>query len=330
MTHYNFNTYHVAVSSAILNITESVSELCLLLDQISPSFAICYKYPELTLEEERANRLSGNQVSRSIPVERIDDSFSAFIEIKRAFKDFYSHENMSSKSTYRLPGFMVINDIKSFDLIQNCVEKVNFYKQVFADLIKVANNDISSNFDKEEYFISYHKHLVKLQVARKIKCFELKANFSVGFHWTDKSLSNVCTKNQLISKIEQQIENLESDKLLSSKSESKLHYLKATLERVNELPDGVALRERRPIQTQPSVNIGLLRTNDISKERLAELKKEDTFSANSTCPLPFIILSSHKMKKTVHLTDYSPKDFDPTSGGKYKSVLPNMNIYQKI
>ncbi|MDI5833257.1 DNA replication terminus site-binding protein (plasmid) [Shewanella xiamenensis] len=329
-TSYDPKSFNDAINSAIYSTLSSVSELNELIDQANPSFAVCFRYPSLSLEEERENRLSGNTAPRPICIEEVSDPFIAMTEIKRSFRDIYSHESSSSKSTFRLPGFIVIDNESLFKAISEAVQKVNHYKNVFAELIKIPDEDISPNFNKDQYFVEQHSHLVKLQVSRKIHCHELKANFSVGIHWADKPLSNKRTKHELICNIDAQLDRLGRGLQLGSSHELKIFSLTESKKRLVELPDNVELRERRPIQTQPSVNIGLLRTEGISREELRELKAAKTFPANASCPLPFIILSKYKLKKLSKLTDYEPKEANMTVNGKYKCIDAYLNIYEKL
>lgn len=326
---YDPKSFNEAINSAINSVLSSVTELNELIDQANPSFAVCFKYPSLSLEEEKENRLSGNTAPRAISIEEISDPFIATTEIKRSFRDIYSHENSSSKSTFRLPGFLVIDNESMFFAIQEAVHKVNHYKGVFAELIKIPDNEISPNFSKDQYFIEQHSHLVKLQVGRKIHCHELKANFSVGIHWADKPLSNKRSKQDLIKSIDAQLDRLGRGLQLGSRHEQKIFALTECKKRLEELPDNVELRERRPIQTQPSVNIRLLRTEGISREELNALKDAKSFPANASCPLPFIILSKYKLKKFSKLEDYEPKETNMTANGKYKCVDSFLNIYMK-
>jgi hypothetical protein len=167
-------------------------------------------------------------------------------------------------------------------------------------------------------------------VSRQIKCFNLMANYSIGFHWADKPLSGVITPKELVEKIKSQIFVLEKGLSLGSRHELKILSLNNVLERLAELPSDAELRERRPIQTQPSVNIRLLKTEGISAEQLKDMRGDKEFKANSTCPIPFIVLSSQKLKLSSHLLDYKPKELNLTANGKYRVVDERMNIYQKL
>lgn len=330
MSHFDPAGYDNAVCSILREIESSVTLLCQLIDEANPTTAFCYNYPELTLEEEKANKLAGKSVSRPIDVTLNSELLSATTSIKKAFKDFYSHEKTSSKSTFRLPGMLVITDESHFKSVMEAVNTVNSLKSQFQQLIAIPNEDISPSFSKDEYFIEKHKYLVKLQVSRQIKCYHLQANYSVGFHWADKPLSSVVTVSSLTTKISSQIERLNQGLLLGSRHESKVIALEHFLERLKALPVGVELRERRPIQTQPSVNIRLLKTKGITTDELKALRNDAAFKANSTVPIPFIVLSSKTMKISSHLDNYIPKESNLTANGKYCCIDSRLNIYQKL
>jgi hypothetical protein len=327
---YDPKSYDFAVSSSIKLIESSVSHLCSLIDTAKPSTALCYSFPELSLDEEKDNRLAGKSNLRPIEVTVNDNLLSAATSVKKAYKDFYSHEKTSSKSTFRLPGLLIIDDEDHFDAILSAVNNVNIHKAEFSRLASIPDNDISQSFSKDEYFVEQHKYLVKLQVSRRIKCFNLKADYSIGFHWADKPLSSVVRLKELIDKVRNQISVLEKGILLGSRNELKIAALNNVLERLAELPADAELRERRPIQTQPSVNIRLLKTEGVSAEQLKEMRGDKEFKANSTCPIPFIVLSSKKFKLSSHLVDYTPKELNLTANGKYRSIDERMNIYQKL
>lgn len=330
MSLYDPARYDYAVCDILSKIETSVAFLCQLIDESSPTTAFCYNYPELTLDEEKANKLAGKSVSRSIEVTLNADLLSATTSIKKAFKDFYSHEKTSSKSTFRLPGMLVIEDVSYFNSITEAVNEVNELKSQFQQLIAIPDEDISPSFSKDEYFIDKHKYLVKLQVSRQIKCYHFQANYSVGFHWADKPLSSVVTVSGLTTKITSQIERLNQGLLLGSRHESKVIALELFLERLKALPVDVELRERRPIQTQPSVNIRLLKTKGISPDELKALRNDEAFKANFTVPIPFIVLSTKTMKISSHLENYMPKESNLTANGKYCCIDSRLNIYQKL
>ncbi len=315
--------YNEKVNANLTSLQRQIILLNDILDSVHGIRATCYQVPKLTLQDEK-----DGLIHRPIHIERSSSDFLALTSIKKTFKDFLSQRETSTKSTARLPGFIHIKDASVFADIQASVLAINDCKATFKSLIQVKSEDIAPDFNLEEYFLNHHSFLVKTQVTRHLRLVSPPTDFSIGFHWSNKPLSDVVTKESVKSKIEARLEKLEHASSLSSNSLIKIEALNIALKKVEGLSDNACLRIRRLIPTQPCVNLRISKNFEKQKGTLLG----ESYPMNFSCPIPFIICSTYDIKKIAELSDYTTKNRDKTlSGqGRYTCFDAPMNLYLRL
>jgi len=281
------------------------------LDKLHVTACSVYQVEEQMLEKKDTDKLFDG--SHEICIKKISDDFTALTEAKKTYRDFYNHQGTTSKNTYRVPGFVLISDTENnrndLDMLVQLCNEVNDLKKVIADLFKapVTQGD-DFVFDRENFFLTYFPHLIKLQVTRNIRLIDDSDITSIDFHWSLKTLSDKTSVTAMMDKITRMCERLRKTADFSSSVDLKIKSLDVTYKLLCSMPQSTELRLRRPIPPQPAVNI----------------RRQNASNINFTCPLPFLIIG--KKIDITELKAFKPKKAKINS--KYDVIDSSLNLFR--
>jgi hypothetical protein len=303
--------YKSVIESKLRALSAAIVTMCERIDALHCRSSMVFKIEEPELEvKTTSKKFDGTD---PIQVEFASDSFIALTEAKRAYKDFYNHAGTASKNTYRIPGYIHVdphdNLGEGINLLVHSLEGISQLKEDIAHIFK-AEVLCDDFFDREKFFLTHFPHLIKLQVTRQIRYFINQSITSMDFHWSSKWICDKTDQASVLAKIQRIAERLSKSSGLTARTENKLEALKITKYAVESLPESVALRYRRRVPPQPSLNI----------------RPTDAKAINLACPLPVIIIDS--AFKVTGLKPFVPKCNSEVKG--YELIDSSLNLFRKL
>ncbi|GGB66390.1 DNA replication terminus site-binding protein [Shewanella inventionis] len=304
--------YSKTIKSELDKLTMFVKQLNAHLDSMKVRSCQLYKIAEQQLDKTISDKAFDG--SQEIDVLVVDDDFTAFIEAKKSYYDFFNHCGTTSKNTYRAAGYIQIsikdNPKEQVEALIELCDLVNMQKKVLAELFKadlVTDEDMT--FDRNNFFLSYFPHLIKLQVTRHLRVINDDSINNIDFHWSSKTLSDKTTPSEMIAKINRMVDRLNRTADYSANADLKVKALIITAQHLSALSNDVELRLRRPIPPQPSVNI----------------RRKGAKLINFTCPIPFILISDDI--DVTGLKNFKPRTNKDRNNKKYHCIDSSLNLY---
>lgn len=301
--------YLSLIEQRLYELTIEIENLCTTLNALTITQSETYSIEEADLNvTAKSIKFDG---SETIPVKKLDDTFLAFTKAKQTYKDFYNHRGTSSKIAFRVPGLIHIDPLDNHpEFITSLIEQitiVNALKQRLALLLRATPAE--ELFDRDDFFIKHFPYLVKLQVTRSIRFFQVTQLKSIDFHWSNKWNSDKTNKKDVLDKIKRITKRLRSSSDLSLTKQAQIKALEQTAMQVSNLGDNIELRYRRRVPPQPSLNL--------------RFKKEKPI--NIPCAMPVIIFGNKPV--VTGLDSFKPKKLTQPKG--YSVIDEAINLYRK-
>src|SRR5690606_38105174 len=163
----------------------------------------------------------------------------------RSLSEFYGQFGESTKSVYRLPGVIALENDPG-NAIAARVAEINLLKREFAETIQLID-------DRNVRFEIVHRlfpMLITLQTTRQIQYYGEEMR-SVTFTWGRKSSIRVVTREELC----ETLRNLQHQKPIAFEPERWAEALNEDMVKILALPKGTELRYRRDLKVRPMANL---------------------------------------------------------------------------
>lgn len=221
-----------------LQMSEIKALFCELVDTVSLDDLVAaevYKLPLVPQGEEHKQILE-------IPVQTVKGK-AAYFEALRSFSKFNADKGVSTKSVFRMPGFIQLATPK--DKIQKIINQINERKF----LLKSEVQKINGAKKKHDFIHSLYPGLITKQVYRKL--YAQDDISSLSFIWANKFVTNKTSKKEVVKL-------LNKHKTISPMSldlDDWISFIDREIETVESLPGDAELRFKRPAKVTAVVNL---------------------------------------------------------------------------
>lgn len=242
-----------------------------------------------------------------IKVSNVTDKQQAIRLTCLAFDKFYAEHDVSTKSTYRLPGAINISSCYDDDIIR-VVDEINHKKNIFKSIVTKSISDANLRF---ELIHNAFPLLITLQVYRNIKVIN-EPVMSVRPFWGNKQSIVRVTKEAILERLERSKKYPPNDIF----KDEWIEMVERERVDVSNVPDNASLRIRRPVKVQP----------------LMWVRNIDRKMTSIVNPLPLIVLSDRPV--TVgQLKDFDANNIrhkNPPKKNKRQLLVDRIHLYREL
>lgn len=275
----------------------AMSALADLLSATEPLSASCYPLPMVASGEEHLP-------ITHIDVATIKDSAAVNAAIE-GYRQWYIQPNVSTKASFRLPGFLVLPRSAKEDLTA-IVERINTLKSQFKAQVQEVEG-------RDQKFTLVHDALpglITLQVYRHLVLLPHVAS-RLGFTWANKQIIQKVDKEKLV----QQLMAARYTPPPLVDEQTWLHAVEREIYDVKRLSAEIELRLRRPVKTHPMVNV---RWQADVRPRQRQVKAH----------LP-LLLCQDELPAITPLSDYPPVNIRKRRAAQItdEPLIPRLHIY---
>lgn len=306
--------YRTELRETMSHIVEAINELKEFIAATPVAAGMVFELPPVLAEEEHAP-------VTFIPVTSHSDPFSAAAMACRAIGQFYASpgSNVSTKSTFRLPGCLLLTPVNVAHGLQ-LIERVNTLKQQFADI--VAENIPETN----KRFVVLHEHLfpglITLQLYRKIIAVAHPLQ-SIRFSWANKQSITSPTREELLTQLKR-AQQKPGRSLLPDDYEAWVESVAKEINLIQSLPGDSQFRIRRPVKVQPMIRFAPV------------LGYSGAAPKPMSCPLPAIVFLRNDEHIPI-IRPLSPYDKNqikhrrpPLQRQDLELLIPRLHLYRLL